>query len=136
MDYENDYILRLIKTMVRALASLIFGKQVKFFEIEQELKENVSDSLYGRLIHMADQGQINEAENLLYDELEAGTDNSLETALAFYDYLNNYSDRFLEEHDYSREEIMDGIRALAVRQGGCADERQDSVENTWKIESI
>ena len=117
MDYENDYILRLIKTMVRALASLIFGKQVKFFEIEQELKGNASDSLYGRLIHMADQGQINEAENLLYDELEAGTDNSLKTALAFYDYLNNYSDRFLEEHDYSREEIIDGLRALAVRQG-------------------
>ena len=117
MTYENDYILRLIKTMVRALASLIFGKQVKFHEIEQELKGNASDSLYGRLIHMADQGQINEAENLLYDELEAGTDNSMETALAFYDYLNNYSDTYLEEHDYSRDEIMDGIRSLAVRQG-------------------
>ena len=76
MDFENDYILRLIKTMVRALASLIFGRQVKFFEIEEELKGNASDSLYGRLIHMADQGEINEAENLLYDELEAGTSGS------------------------------------------------------------
>ena len=41
----------------------------------------------------------------------------MKTAFAFYDYLNNYSDRFLEEHDYSREEIIDGLRALAVRQG-------------------
>ena len=30
MDFENDYILRLIKTMVRALSSLIFGRQMKF----------------------------------------------------------------------------------------------------------
>ena len=117
MDFENDYILRLIKTMVRGLASLIFGRQVKFFEIEEELKGNASDSLYGRLIHMADQGEINEAENLLYDEHEAGTSGSTETALAFYDYLNNFSDKFLEEHDYSREEIMDGIRSIARRQG-------------------
>ena len=26
-------------------------------------------------------------------------------------------DKFLEEHDYSREEIMDGIRSIARRQG-------------------
>lgn len=117
MDFENDYVLRLIKTMVRALASLIFGKQVKFYELEQELKADSSDSLYVRLIHMADAGQINEAENLLYDELEAGTANSMKTALAFYDYLNEFSDAFLEEHNYSRAEIMDGIRALAGREG-------------------
>lgn len=117
MDYENDYILRLIKTMVRALASLIFGKQVNFHEIEKELKSGDTDSLYARLIHMADEGKINEAENLLYDELEAGTANSTVTALAFYDYLNNFSDTYLEAHDYSRDEIIDGIRALAEREG-------------------
>ena len=117
MEYENDYILRLIKTMVRALASLIFGRQVKFYEIERELKGNTSDSIYWRLIQLANQGCINEAENMLYDELEAGTADSVTTALAFYDYLNNFSDTFLEEHDYSREEIMDGLRAVAERQG-------------------
>ena len=117
MEFENDYILRLIKTMVRALASLIFGRQVRFHEIGQELKGNTSDSLYGRLIQLADQGYINEAENLLYEELEAGTANSTKTALAFYDYLNDFSDTYLEEHGYSREEIIDGIRAVAERQG-------------------
>ena len=41
----------------------------------------------------------------------------LELALDFYLYLNNFEDDFLEEHDYSREEILDGIRMLGEDWG-------------------
>lgn len=125
MFYENDYILRMIRTMVRALASILFGKRVTFFEIEQRMKEGQADSLYARLIALAGAGQIDEAENQLYDALESGTEDSLETALAFYDYLNTLSDEFLEEHDFSREEIIEGVKALAERKG--AQELLDAV---------
>ncbi len=42
----------------------------KTVDIEQELKE--TSDLYGRLLKLADAGKINEAENLLYEQLENG----------------------------------------------------------------
>ena len=36
MDYEQDYVMRMIKDMVRALAMLIFGKRDIRYEIQEE----------------------------------------------------------------------------------------------------
>lgn len=36
MDYEQDYVMRMIKDMVRALALLIFGKRDIRYEIPEE----------------------------------------------------------------------------------------------------
>lgn len=41
----------------------------------------------------------------------------LELALSFYLYLNDFDDDFLDDHDYSREEILDGIRMLGEDWG-------------------
>ena len=64
-----------------------------------------------------DCGQINEAENELYDVLEAEIPNSIELAILFYLYLNDKSDEFLKENDYSREEVKEGIESVAKRLG-------------------
>ena len=59
---------------------------------------------------LIDDGQINEAENLLLDGLEADSRAYFELTLMFYEKLNGKTDEFLEEHDYSREEVTDGIK--------------------------
>ena len=66
---------------------------------------------------MVDVGEINEAENLLSDELDQDEEGYFEVALGFYDYLNTLSDEFLEDHNYSREEVRDGAQSLAERKG-------------------
>ena len=68
---------------------------------------------YKKLISMIDGGQINEAENLLLDGLEPDSRAYFELALMFYEKLNGKTDEFLEEHDYSREEVTDGIKYVA-----------------------
>ncbi|MDD6481468.1 MAG: DUF6483 family protein [Lachnospiraceae bacterium] len=116
MEYENDLLMRQIRDMARMLASVLFGKKSETYEYEEE-KEITTDSLLNRLIHMADDGNINKAENILSDELEKDEDEILQTALEFYEHLNTLSDEFLEKNNYSREEIKEGIQDLAERKG-------------------
>ena len=117
MEYENDFIMRQVRDMVRMLAKVLFGKNTATYEYKEEDKSTASDSMYARLIHMVDQGKICEAENMLSDELDRDVDGNMEVAIGFYDYLNSLSDEFLEEHDFSREEVKDGSQALADRKG-------------------
>lgn len=123
MEYEKDYIMRMIKEMVRALAELIFGKATDVYEMPVNDQFTHGDNLYNQLITMADSGKINEAENLLYEKMKSGEKKVYETALAFYSHINDYDNEFLSEHNYSREEIKLGIQNLAKKMGceGIAD---------------
>ena len=40
---------------------------------------------------------------------------SLKTALLFYSHLNQLDNDFLEDHNYSREEIVSGVRDVLNR---------------------
>lgn len=120
MDYEQDYIMRLIKDMARMIARLLLGKDSPAYELpEEEEKDSGADAAYRELARLIDEGRINEAENRLCDYLDQGSGSreELAAALGFYDYLSGCSEDFLEEHDYSREEIYDGLRELAARFG-------------------
>ena len=120
MDYEQDYIVRLIKDMAKMIAKLLLGKDSPAYELpEDESRDTEEDAAYRELVHMIDEGRINEAENQLSDYLDQGSGSreELAAALGFYMYLNSCSEDFLEEHDYSREEIYDGIRGLSERFG-------------------
>ena len=67
----------------------------------------------GNCWRLVDDGEINEAENILLDELDTGDLNMFEMALCFYLYLAHLDEDFLEEHRYTREEIGEGMEALA-----------------------
>lgn len=111
MDYEQDYIMRMIKQMIRALAVVIFGKKFQEEEIE-EAWTTEGGMNEKELMKMADAGKINEAENMLLESLDTTRKSDLRAALIFYDHINDFSDDFLEEHNYSREEIKDGINRV------------------------
>ncbi len=69
---EKDYIMRMIKEMVRVLFSLMFGKKYVSVELERENKYQVSGNPLENLMNMVDLGQINEAENMLLEDLDYG----------------------------------------------------------------
>ena len=113
---QDDYILSQIREMVRAVLKMLF--QVDAQELTPEIIENESEraELEG-LIALTEEGQIEEAENQLYEITCDGDRNKLKAGLLFYYNLNGKSDEFLEEHNFSREEIMTGIQDLADRYG-------------------
>ena len=66
---------------------------------------------------LVDAGQIEQAENRLYDLTEQERRVDLEMAVLFYSYLNDKSDEFLEAHHFSREEVRLGLEDFARRFG-------------------
>ena len=116
---QDDYILRQIREMVRAVMKMLF--QVDAPELTPEILEDeeTKETLEG-LVALMEEGRIDEAENRLYD-LTSGEDDedrhNLEAGVLFYYILNGKDDVFLEEHDLSREEIMTGVQELADRYG-------------------
>ena len=117
MDYEQDYVMRMIKDLARALALLIFGKKDIRYEIPEEKERTEEDNLYARLLQMADRGEINEAENILLTEFPKEFSNYVIMAADFYQHIAEYSDEFLEEHNYSRDEILEGMESIAQEYG-------------------
>lgn len=106
--FEQDYVMRLIKEMVRAILKLLFNIDAE--SPSAELLENKEEKeTLENLIDMVDAGKINEAENRLYDLINDVDMGSLEIALLFYSHLNDKTDEFLEENDFCREEIKSGM---------------------------
>lgn len=114
---EKDYIMRMIKEMVSVLFSLMLGKKYTKVELEAENKYSVSGTGLDELKAMADKGKINEAENQLLENIDYANKKELETAILFYEYISEKEDVFLKEHDYSIEEVFDGLKSLAENAG-------------------
>lgn len=66
---EKDYLMRMIKEMVSVLFSLMLGKKYTSVELENEDKFQVSGRPLKDFKDMINRGQINEAENILLDEM-------------------------------------------------------------------
>ena len=117
MELEKDYILRMIKDLTKSIAHLILGKSEIEYELPEESEYSRVDTLYVKLIELVNMGQINEAEDLLFDEINPSDMRQFEMAMSFYLYLNDFGDDYLEKNNYSRDEITEGIRSICKEYG-------------------
>lgn len=114
---EKDYIMRMIKEMVSVLFSILLGKQYVSVDEERKNGYEVSGTDLNDLLDMIDNGQINEAENLMLDDIDYSDTKGLAAALLFYQYLSEKKKDFLQDHDYSDEEILDGAKQVLQKAG-------------------
>lgn len=114
---EKDYIMRMIKEMVSVLFSILLGKQYVSVDEERKNGYEVSGTDLNDLLDMIDNGQINEAENLMLDNIDYSDKKELVAALLFYQYLSEKKKDFLWDHDYSDEEILDGAKQILQKAG-------------------
>lgn len=121
--FEQDYIIRIIKEMVRAVLKLLLNIDTENPTAELLEEDEEEQNIFNNLLDMVDEGQIDRAENIVYEMTLHGDKTNLKVALLFYSYLNDQEDKFLQEHNFSREEISTGISDLASRYGltGIAD---------------
>ncbi len=120
IDDEKEYIMRIIKEMVRVLFSLLFGRRYSAVEVESVNKYEVEGKSLDELLDMADAGQINEAENILLDGIDYGNMENVAMAALFYRHLSEMDDSFLMDNNYSKEEVLEGMKSL-VREAGYPD---------------
>ena len=114
---EKDYIMRMIKEMVRVLFSLMFGKKYVSVELEKENKYEVSGKNLKIFLNMIDLGQINEAENILLDSIDYTNKNEVMAVALFYQYLSEKDNQFLENNNYTKEEVLSGFKQLLMKSG-------------------
>lgn len=117
MSIKQDYILRLIEQVIDLITENAFGVKTK-----EEISENFANTdnsteKYNKLVFLVDEGKINEAENMLFDFINENTLDDLKIALLFYDYLNSKTDEFLQENNFSREEIKEGLVDISKKFG-------------------
>ena len=115
--YEKDYIMRMIKEMVRVLFSLAFGKKYVSVELEKENKYEVSGKNLKIFLNMIDLGQINEAENILLDSIDYTNKNEVMAVALFYQYFSEKDNQFLENNNYTKEEVLSGFKQLLMKSG-------------------
>ncbi len=111
---SQDYLMRQIEEMVRFLATALFQKEPTGPVIFDENGTFSQDQfLLFQLEKLLLQNKINQAENLLFQQLEeTPTKKTFAVALQFYKIVQKMSDEQLEEHDFSRQEIAEGLEAI------------------------
>lgn len=114
--FEQDYIMRYIKEMIRALLKLVFHIDTDAPEIDL-LEDKKDKQTLELLLNLVDEGMIDNAENKIYEIIGDGNKQNLKIAILFYSYLNDKSDKFLEEHNFSRDEIKLGLQDVMERYG-------------------
>lgn len=112
--FEHGYVERQISAISKMVAALLTGKKA-----QEELEENREITFTGldlkRIIleKYLNERKINEAENYVSELIDEDTSKeNYELAIYMYRYINELPDTTLEKANYSREEIVDGLKDL------------------------
>lgn len=115
--YKQDYIMQMINSFIRFLAKVFFGKDTVTYELSENEGYTESDSLHKMLLDLLSMGKINEAENILFERFDPKDNRQLILAIDFYQRLNRLDEEFLQENNFSRQEIEDGLKDIAKKAG-------------------
>ena len=88
---RQDYITRMVQEMVRMLLKLMFGIEAESPDLEM-FRDAQARERTERLLMLADEGRIDEAENELSDILESCVPEHMQTGLLFY-WTTHFSKR-------------------------------------------
>ena len=114
---EKDYIMRMIKEMVRVLFSLAFGKKYVSVELEKENKYEVSGKNLKNFLNMIDLGQINEAENILLDSIDYTNKNEVMAVALFISTLVKKIISFWKTTIIQKKKVLSGFKQLLMKSG-------------------
>ncbi len=117
MFYENDLVARQIEALVQIASKILFGSNC----VSYEKKGDVTDELYDRINSLIEERQFGECEDLIYDNFDLSNDDYLILAIDYYHRLNAYDDDTLEESDFDRDEVRDGLMDF-MRKCGIPDD--------------
>jgi hypothetical protein len=111
--FHKDYLVRQIEAMTESIACTILNKQATTIHEIQDIEKEIETDLLRALLHdLLGKHKINEAENVLFDMLDPDNHDHLLIANEFYKHLDSLTDENLEDADFTREEIKDGLNKV------------------------
>ncbi len=109
--------MRQIEMIIQFLARLLYGSDSVAYEEYLDEEHITSDALFRAVNERLQQGRISDAEDLLFDQMNPSNPYELQVAIDFYERLNDLSDDELEQGDFSREEVEEGLRDVIHQFG-------------------
>lgn len=116
MALKQDYILRMIEELINVLVKTLKDED-KDVLVDENNNSSNDNELYIYLKSLVDDKKINEAENYLFERLEENNKKDFFAGMSFYKYLNEKDDEFLDECNYSRDEIVEGMADISRMYG-------------------
>ncbi|MEG0230061.1 MAG: DUF6483 family protein [Oscillospiraceae bacterium] len=115
--FRDDFILRQIDMMIQVIAKLIFSKDNIDYEIEDENDLSSTDYIFIKVKELLAKNDFCTAEDILMDAVRENSIHAdkmfFNLALWFYDQLNKKTDDQLEENNFSRDEITEGLNKVS-----------------------
>lgn len=111
--FQEDWIMRQVEGIIKTLAKILLNKDVIDYEVTINKSISAADNLHLKLADLVNNGKINEAENILFEEIDINDKRYLELALDFYSKLNRLDENSLENSGFSRNEIEEGLKDVA-----------------------
>lgn len=109
----RDYLMEEAERLTKLIAAVVFQKHLEEEQNGVVYSISQDEMLLGDLRRMIQAGNINEAENLLFDRLTADpTSHNLSVAGIFYKELSQMTDEELKQAMFSRQEIMEGLQSV------------------------
>ena len=108
MLYQEDWFMRQIEAMTRAIAQLVLHR-----ELGSETSETFRTDLNARsgpLDKLLSGGEIGAAEDWLFENMDTSDPEWLEIALHFYLHLSKIPESDLRAKDLSQEEVLRGLQ--------------------------
>lgn len=117
MEYTESMMKKNISDIIRMTAIIAFGAFKERYKQPKFEENSAEDSLYIKLINMIDDGKICEAENVLLDKIQNPDMEGFHLALDIYSYMNEKNDTFLDENNFTRSEIEEGVKYVIRKFG-------------------
>lgn len=108
---RDDFDLRLTNELIETYLIIAYGiKPGCWLDAEKGLLQE--NTLYPKLKQMINDGNINDAEDILYEYANPINPDILKVGLFFYYDLNRMADAELEAADFTRDEVKEGVQEL------------------------
>lgn len=117
MIYQKDWLMRQIEAMIAAILQFLFHTEELNEQMPPEITTQTETELRTKLDNWLSTGMLCKAEDWLFENLDDSNDMWLRLAVYFYSEMNKMADDFLEEHDFSREEVLEGLTDVCRRFG-------------------
>lgn len=103
-------IERMIENLARNIAKTVLNKKEKSSEKINLNQLGTTDILQIMLNHLVHEGNYNKAEDILFEELRKKSSEEIyKIAIEFYNSLLEKSDKELQEGNFTRAEIYQGL---------------------------
>ncbi len=124
MAKSRDFITKQIKAISKLITQVLFKKEDFEYVVPEEAKQSEIDKLYVSLLEMLDKNNVNEAEDLLFKNVDGLNPMILIIALNFYNKLVVKTDEELEAANFSIEEVEQGFLDLLRMYNIKVDKKQ------------